>query len=159
MRALALVVAFAAGLAALPATAAGPDVIRDPDALKSLFSGRTVYGRFLSGDRFIEYYAPDGRAAYFQLQCLHAGKWWITELTEPFGRIEAGTPIACFSYPTLNAPDMAACFAVGGSAGRERFYPIGGEPAYAGTPAASVERWATGNAEPLPLDMDNCPSV
>lgn len=159
MRSLALVAALVASLLIPPATAAGPELIRDPQALKALFSGRTVYGRFLDGSPWTEYYSPDGRAAYVQLQCLHSGNWWITRLSQTFGSIEAGTPIACFSYPTQNAPGDAFCFAVGGSPGRERFYPVHGHSEYTGIPAAIAERWADGNAEALPLDQDGCPSV
>ncbi len=159
MRTLALVAALAASLLAGPARAEGPEVIRDPEALKTLFAGRTLFARFLNGERVIEYYAPDGRSAYVQKQCLHAGKWWVTELTKAFGRIQAGTPIACFSYPTLNEPDDPACFAVGGTTGHERFYPVHGDTRYVGLPAVMAERWTQGNTETLPLDMDDCPSV
>ncbi len=138
---------------------AQPDVIRDSEQLRALFSNRTLNGHFLSGDKFKEFYAPDGRSAYFQLQCLHSGTWWIDSLSQDFGAFEAGTPLACFDYPTLNAKDDPSCFAVGGPKGAERFYPIGGDPANTGIPGAFVDHWAPGNPESLPLGEDGCPSV
>ncbi|PWR23031.1 hypothetical protein [Zavarzinia compransoris] len=148
----------AAVLAAGPARAE-VDVIRSADQLQRLFADRTLVGRFLSGDTFKEYYAPDGRVAYFQLQCLHSGTWWVESLAQDFGMLQAGTPIICFDYPSLNAKDDPSCFAVGGPTGRERFYPIGGDPGNTGIPGAIAEQWSQGNTEPLPLGEDGCPSV
>lgn len=155
-----LALAVVALLAAvLPAARADLDVIRDPAELQARFSDKTVYGRFPSGDNFREYHAPDGRTAYFQLQCLHAGTWWVTRLLHDFGQIAAGTPIICYDYPTLNDKADPSCFAVGGPAGRERFFPIGGNPDFTGIPSATVERLLPGNPDNLALDQEGCPGV
>lgn len=143
----------------LPVAKADVDVIRDPVQLRDLLAGRTVYGRFLSGDSFTEYYSPDGKTAYLQLQCLHAGRWWIERLVVDFGIFEAGTPIVCFRYQDLNPDDPPSCFAVGGATGAEVFYGLDGAPEYSGIPTARAERWAEGNAEPLSLDGNGCPAV
>jgi hypothetical protein len=158
MRALALLVALISS-ALTPAAASNLDLIRDPTALRSLFSGRTLYARYADGERVAEFYSPDGRSAYRQYQCLHAGKWWVDQLPAAFGSIEAGTPMICFKYASIEPADRPTCFAVGGSRGAERFYPLHGRPEYAELPVVFAVRWAEGNAEPLPLDVDNCPSV
>lgn len=157
-RAIAVLVVLLAGLG--PSVGrAEVDVIRSAEELQARFSDRTLIGRFLSGDTFKEYYSPDGRVAYVQLQCLHSGTWWVETLGQDFGMLQAGLPIICFDYPSLTAKDDPACFAVGGSKGRERFYPIGGDPSNTGIPSAIAERWTPGNSEKLPLGEDNCPSA
>ena len=62
--------------------------VDDPAALRGLFADRTFYGRYANATNWVEYYAPDGRLAYWD-GCPHAGQWWI-EGAE-----------ACFHYPTM----------------------------------------------------------
>lgn len=134
-----------------------PPVIADATGLRALFAERTLHGRFASGDPFIEYYRADGVSAYWQLGCLHQGQWWIDTLKAAYGPFAAGTAVACFAYPTLNDAADPACFTVGGPAGHERFYALGGA-IDASRPTATVENWSAGNSEPLPLGQSYCPS-
>ncbi|MCF4166387.1 hypothetical protein L2U69_12095 [Zavarzinia compransoris] len=154
-----LVLAAAFLLDATAAARADVDVIRDPARLRDMLAGRTLYGRYLNGDAVAEYYAPDGKAAYRQRQCLYAGRWWIERLTADFGIFEAGTPTVCFQYRALNPDGPPFCFAVSGTAGAERFYGTSGAPEYSGIPTLLTDHWAEGNAEPLSLEGDGCPSV
>ena len=73
--------------------------------------------------------------------------------------VPAGTPLICYDYPTLNDKGDPSCFAVGGAPGRERFYPIAGNPDFAGIPSAYVERLLPGNPDNLQLDQEGCPGV
>ena len=153
-----LALAFLVTVAMPGGARADVDVIRDAERLQNLFSDRTVYARFLNGDEFKEYYAPDGQTAYFVHQCLYSGRWWIEELSLDFGIFAQGTPVICFAYPALNQDDPS-CFAVGGRTGRERLYAIAGVPENTGIPTAWAYGWRAGNPEPLAVGVDDCPSA
>src|SRR5215813_10723806 len=72
-----------AGLAAAaPAVSRADDMqpvgqrVAGDDALRTLLIGHTFYGLYVGGGRWIEYYSPDGRSAYWD-GCTHDGRWWI----------------------------------------------------------------------------------
>jgi len=104
-------VALGVLFAAIALIGRGADAITDSDGrtriadraeLTRLFAERTFYGRYADDSDFIEYYAPDGRVAYWD-GCPHTGQWWV----EP---ASAGAVI-CFVYPTM-APAGPHCFNV-----------------------------------------------
>jgi hypothetical protein len=76
--------------------------IADQAELTRQFYDRTFYGRYADNSNFTEYYAPDGRAGYWD-GCPHAGKWWVEQRKD-----EA---VVCFLYPTMS-PAGPHCFGV-----------------------------------------------
>jgi hypothetical protein len=78
------------------ATAGAEDVpITSDQDLSALFAGKTFYGNYPSGGRWIEYYRPDGVSAYRENGATCTARWYLER-----GR-------ACFSYPNRPEPD---CF-------------------------------------------------
>ncbi|MCK6449399.1 MAG: hypothetical protein L6R19_00850 [Alphaproteobacteria bacterium] len=122
--------------------------ITDRAELTRLFVDRTFYGRYADNSKFIEYYAPDGRAGYFD-GCPHSGRWWVAE--------SGGEAVVCFVYPTM-APPGPHCFDVFRAAtrngGRLEFLLDGSDaswPAHAWTRAIRP-----GNPEQLSLTASGC---
>lgn len=128
------------------AVANGAERLRvdDQAELSRLFADRTFYGRYSDGSNFVEYYAPDGRLAYWD-GCPHTGRWWI----------EAAT--ACFEYPTL-AGGSTFCFDVYHAPldrGRQlEFLAPGSAPDWIAT--AFTRMIAPGNPENLSLTASGC---
>jgi len=137
-----------AALLMMPATllhadeAAGTRILGDA-ALRAALSDRTFYGRYEGGINWIEYYAPDGRSAYWD-GCTHDGAWWITN------------DFVCFRYR-------------GDASGRDycwMLYQLGSQYEFlmpADQTSAAVRAYTTdirpGNREHLPLGTDDCVSV
>jgi hypothetical protein len=124
------------------ATPPGQRVVGD-DALRTLLLGRTFYGLYVGGGRWIEYYAPDGRSAYWD-GCTHDGRWWIT----------GGQ--ACFRYRG-DVQNAEYCWEVYRSGSEVDFIMRDGDPA--GPARAYTTAIRDGNSENLPLGADNCVSV
>jgi len=153
MLAVALVAALAAAVlgprhAGAIAEADGRTRVSDAAALGRLFAGQTFYGRYADNTAFVEYYAADGRLAYWD-GCPHAGRWWI----DPAG----GEAVACFFYPTM-APNGPHCFdvfrAAAGRGGRLEFLLVGSGPSW---PAHAYTRAIRpGNPEQLSLTASGC---
>jgi len=88
-RSLVLAAVLALGaISPAPGQSSARERVTDPAELRGLFADRTFYGRYANATNWVEYYAPDGRLAYWD-GCPHAGRWWI-EGAE-----------ACFHYPTM----------------------------------------------------------
>ena len=133
--------------AALPALA----VAQEPDgerilgeaALREALSGRTFYGRYEDGIDWIEYYAPDGRSAYWD-GCTHDGDWWIDD------------DLVCFRYRG-DAYGLEYCWMVYARGGQYEFFiPDDGVSGAARAYTTAVDE---GNREHLPLDTDDCVSA
>ena len=120
----------------------GQRVVGD-DALRTLLLGHTFYGLYVGGGRWIEYYAPDGRSAYWD-GCTHDGRWWI-----------AGGQ-ACFRYRG-DLQDTDYCWEVYRSGSEVDF--IMREADTAGPARAYTTAIRDGNSENLPLGADDCVSV
>src|SRR5215510_14862261 len=76
-----LVALLVAALLVMPPTLVAGDQatrILGEEALRAALSNRTYYGRYEGGIDWIEYYAPDGRSAYWD-GCTHDGEWWIVD--------------------------------------------------------------------------------
>ncbi len=123
-------------------------LVADRTELTRLFVDRTFYGRYADGSDFIEYYAPDGRAGYWD-GCPHSGRWWVAE--------SGAQAVVCFVYPTM-APPGPHCFDVyrapPGRGGRLEFLLDGSYdnwPAHAWTRAIRP-----GNPEQLSLTASGC---
>lgn len=141
LRALRLLLALVLTPAAAHAQSAPPAPVTAPAELAGLFADRTFYGRYSGGARWVEYYAPDGRLAYFD-GCPHAGRWWID-----------GTA-ACFHYPTM-AGRNTFCFDVyrTPAAGLE-FRLVGSDPLWIAD--AYTSKIAPGNPENMSLNDSGC---
>jgi hypothetical protein len=129
-------------LAAAAEEPAGARVVGEA-ALRAVLSDRTFYGRYEDGGDWIEYYAPDGRSAYWD-GCTHDGAWWIEE------------DLVCFRYRG-DVYGLDYCWMVYRNGGQYEFLmPDDGlsDPARAYTTAVRP-----GNREHLPLDADDCVSV
>jgi hypothetical protein len=135
-------------LLAMPA----PDLAADaPDGtriageaeLRRALSGRTFYGRYEDGIDWIEYYAPNGRSAYWD-GCTHDGDWWIAD-----GR-------ACFRYRG-DAPGRHYCWMVYRSGSQYEFFMP--DDGISGPARAYTTAVREGNREHLPLDADDCVSA
>jgi hypothetical protein len=109
--------------------------------LTGLFADHTFYGRYAGGSNFVEYYAPDGRLAYWD-GCPHSGRWWIEGAT------------ACFHYPTMLGGNTF-CFDVyrAPSAGLE-FRTSGSDPLWIAD--AYTSKIAPGNPENMSLSASGC---
>ena len=83
-----LTIALLVAPAAVEAQTSARARVDDPAVLHTLFADRTFYGRYANATDWVEYYAPDGRLAYWD-GCPHAGRWWIENAE------------ACFHYPTM----------------------------------------------------------
>lgn len=117
--------------------------IRGEADLRAALADYTFYGRYEGGIDWVEYYAPDGRSAYWD-GCTHDGSWWISD------------DHVCFRYRG-DVPGAQYCW---------MFYRVGdgyqfvtpddglGPPVRAYTTAVTK-----GNREHLPLDTDDCVSV
>lgn len=135
-------------LATLPGHAVAQTSARervdDPATLRALFADRTIYGRYANAADWVEYYAPDGRLAYWD-GCPHAGRWWI-EGAE-----------ACFHYPTMVGGNTF-CFDVYRGApgsGRElEFLTPGSRPDWIA--AAFTRTILAGNVENMSLTASGC---
>jgi hypothetical protein len=117
--------------------------LRGEAALREALADRTFYGRYVGGIDWIEYYAPDGRSAYWD-GCTHDGDWWIAD------------DLICFRYrgDAAGANYCWMMFRVG--EGYEFVMPDDG----AGDPArAYTTDIREGNREHLPLDTDDCVSA
>jgi hypothetical protein len=88
---------------------AGAELMTDRTTIEKLLSDRTLYGRYSDGDAWAEYHEPDGRTAYHQNNCTHAGRWWI----------ESG--LVCFRYDDFNA-GRPTCFQLYRRGDRLEFY-------------------------------------
>jgi hypothetical protein len=133
--------------ALLPALAAAEEPagerIFGEAALQEALSGRTFYGRYEGGIDWIEYYAPDGRSAYWD-GCTHDGDWWVAD------------DLVCFRY-RADAYGLDYCWMVYRSDGQYEFYiPDDG---LTGSVRAYTTAVREGNREHLPLDTDDCVSV
>jgi hypothetical protein len=112
-------------------------------ALRAALSDRTFYGRYEGGIDWIEYYAPDGRSAYWD-GCTHDGDWWIVD------------DLVCFRYRG-DAYGLNYCWMMYEHGGQYEFFipaDQGSETVRAYTTAVRA-----GNREHLPLDTDDCVSV
>lgn len=117
--------------------------VRGDAAIRQALSGRTFYGRYDGGGDWIEYYAPDGRTAYWD-GCTHDGDWWIAE------------DFVCFHYRG-DVQGLDYCWMLYRSADQYEFVMTddgSAVPARAYTTAVRP-----GNREHLPLDTDDCVSV
>jgi hypothetical protein len=118
--------------------------VTDRTELQLLFVDQTFYGRYGDGSNFVEYYAPDGRAGYWD-GCPHAGRWRI--------ETAADGAVACFVYPTM-APPGPHCFDVFRAKGRLEFLLHGSDPTW---PAHAWTRQVRpGNPEQLSLTASGC---
>jgi hypothetical protein len=88
---------------------AGAELMTDRAAIEKLLSDRTLYGRYSDGDPWAEYHEADGRTAYRQNNCTHAGHWWV----------ESG--LVCFRYDDFNA-GKPTCFQLYRRGDRLEFY-------------------------------------
>lgn len=113
------------------------------DSLRALFADHTFRGRYADGTLWIEYYAPDGRSAYWD-GCTHEGEWWIAE------------DLVCFHY-FGDARDAEYCWYIFRRGERLEF--VMSDRSEFGPVGAYTESIERGNAEPLPLDTDNCLSA
>ena len=135
-----LLMAPAAHLAA--DEAAGTRILGDT-ALRAALSDRTFYGRYEGGINWIEYYAPDGRSAYWD-GCTHDGAWWID------------SDLVCFRYRG-DAAGRKYCWMLYQRGSQYEFLmPVDPE-------SDPVRAYTTdiraGNREHLPLGTDDCVSV
>jgi hypothetical protein len=113
--------------------------IGDAAAITAALHDRTFYGTYVDSKRpWMEYYAPDGRSAFWVDGCVYRGRWW------------AEGDQACFAYPELSAGEPS-CFSV---ARRGTAYEFSAPGARA--VEARADRTADGNAEHLPLDAGEC---
>lgn len=139
---------FAVLLCAMPGAAwpqsSARERIEDPDVLRGLFADRTFYGRYANAADWVEYYAPDGRLAYWD-GCPHAGRWWIQGAE------------ACFHYPTLVGGNTF-CFDVyrgpPGSGRDLEFLAAGSSPDWIA--AAFTRNILPGNVENMSLTASGC---
>jgi hypothetical protein len=113
------------------------------DALRTLLIGHTFYGLYVGGGRWIEYYAPDGRSAYWD-GCTHDGRWWIAD------------DHACFHYRG-DVQNADYCWLVYQSGSEVDFIVPEGDPT--GPARAYTTAIRPGNSENLPLGADDCVSV
>jgi len=121
---------------------AGTRIVGDA-ALRAALSDRTFYGHYEGGINWIEYYAPDGRSAYWD-GCTHDGAWWISN------------DFVCFRYR-------------GDVSGRDycwMLYRLGSQYEFlmpADVESNAVRAYTTdirsGNRENLQLGTDDCVSV
>ena len=112
--------------------------VGDAAALTALLHDHTFYGTYVGTKRpWMEYYAPDGRSAFWVDGCVYRGRWW------------AAGDQACFEYPELSAGEPS-CFTVAQRGTAYEFSAPGGPP------VALADRTAAGNAERLPLDAGEC---
>lgn len=88
---------------------AGAELMTDRAAIEKLLSNRTLYGRYSDGEAWAEYHEADGRTAYHQNNCTHAGHWWI----------DSG--LVCFRYDDYNA-GKPTCFQLYRRGDRLEFY-------------------------------------
>jgi len=116
----------------------------DPVTLHGLFADRTFYGRYANATNWVEYYAPDGRLAYWD-GCPHAGRWWIENAE------------ACFHYPTMVGGNTF-CFDVyrgpPGSGRALEFLTPGSDAGW--TAAAFTRDIRAGNVERMSLTDSGC---
>jgi len=125
------------------ATEPAGERIRGEDALQAALSDHTFYGRYDGGIDWIEYYAPDGRSAYWD-GCTHDGSWWIDD------------DLVCFRYRG-DAAGAAYCWMFyRRGEGYEFITPDDG---YAPPGRAYTTAVVRGNREHLPLDTDDCVSA
>ena len=135
----------AASLVMLPTLVAGDQSagtrILGEEALRTALSNRTYYGRYEGGIDWIEYYAPDGRSAYWD-GCTHDGEWWIVD------------DLVCFRYRG-DAHHLNYCWMMYRLDSQYEFLmPSSPAPVRAYTTAVR-----DGNREHLPLGTDDCVSV
>jgi hypothetical protein len=141
-RSFALLVAAVLPTLAAAEEPAGERILGET-ALRAALSDRTFYGRYEDGIDWIEYYAPDGRSAYWD-GCTHDGDWWIAE------------DLVCFRYRG-DAYGFNYCWMVYRSGSQYEFFiPDDG---LAGAVRAYTTDVREGNREHLPLDTDDCVSA
>lgn len=143
-----IAVAFGGRVADAITDTEGRSRIADRAALIREFTDRTFYGRYVDGSNFTEYYAPDGRAGYWD-GCPHAGRWWVEARHE-----EA---VVCFVYPTMSPPGPH-CFGVfkapASRGGRLEFLLDGSDPRW--NAHAYTRAIRPGNPEGLSLTASGC---
>jgi hypothetical protein len=138
---------LAVALATVAAPAAEPALSGEPvvgeAALRATLVGRTFYGRYDGGGPWIEYYAPDGRSAYWD-GCTHDGRWWIAD------------DHVCFRYRG-DVEDAEYCWRLYRTdSGIEFIGPDDGAAAPARAYTTAIRQ---GNSENLPLGADDCVSA
>jgi hypothetical protein len=137
--AAALAVLLLASAGAARAADDAPQPVGDAAAITALLHDHTFYGTYVGNKRpWMEYYAPDGRSAFWVDGCVYRGRWW------------ASGDQACFAYPELSGGDPS-CFSVAKHGTAYEFSAPGGDPL-----VAIADRTAAGNAEHLPLDAGEC---
>lgn len=142
VRNLALLVVVVLPTLAAAEEPAGERVLGE-SALRAALANRTFYGRYEDGIDWIEYYAPDGRSAYWD-GCTHDGDWWIAD------------DLVCFSYRG-DAYGLDYCWMVYRNGSQYEFFiPDDGT---AGAARAYTTAVLEGNGEHLPLDTDDCVSA
>lgn len=139
-----LTIALLIAPAAVEAQTSAREKVVDPAALRGLFADRTFYGRYANAATWVEYYAPDGRLAYWD-GCPHAGRWWIENAE------------ACFHYPTMVGGNTF-CFDVyrgpPGSGRDLEFLPPGSRPDWIAV--AFTRNILAGNVENMSLTASGC---
>jgi hypothetical protein len=141
-RSLALLIAGVLPTLAVALEPTGERIVGE-SALREALSDRTFYGRYEDGIDWIEYYAPDGRSAYWD-GCTHDGDWWIDD------------DLVCFRYRG-DAYGLNYCWMVYRSGSQYEFFiPDDG---LAGAVRAYTTDIREGNREQLPLDTDDCVSA
>jgi hypothetical protein len=118
--------------------------VDDPATLRGLFADRTFYGRYANATDWVEYYAPDGRLAYWD-GCPHAGRWWIENAE------------ACFHYPTMVGGNTFCFDVYRGAPGSGRdleFLTPGSNPDWIA--AAFTRNILAGNVENMSLTASGC---
>jgi hypothetical protein len=141
-RLIALLIAAALPTLAVAQEPAGERIFGE-QALREALSGRTFYGRYEDGIDWIEYYAPDGRSAYWD-GCTHDGDWWIAD------------DLVCFRYRG-DAYGVDYCWMVYSRGGQYEFFMP--DDGLSGPARAYTTAVGEGNRERLPLDADDCVSA
>ena len=140
---------IAAGLLLAPAlraddsTPPGDPISGDAD-LRAALVNHTFYGHYEGGHPWIEYYAPDGRSAYWD-GCTHDGRWWIAD-----GH-------ACFRYRG-DVQNTDYCWLVYRD-GSQLDFVMPDDASPTGAARAYTTAIRNGNSENLPLGADDCVSV
>jgi hypothetical protein len=141
-RSLALLIAMLLPALVAAQEPAGERILGET-ALRQALAGRTFYGRYDGGIDWIEYYAPDGRSAYWD-GCTHDGDWWIVE------------DLVCFRYRG-DAYGLSYCWMMYRAGGQYEF--LMPDDGVSGPIRAYTTAVREGNREHLPLDTDDCVSV
>ncbi|HEX2581009.1 MAG TPA: hypothetical protein VHL08_03445 [Dongiaceae bacterium] len=120
----------------------GGALVDTPAEIHAVLDNLTIYGRYVSGEDWIEYHLPDGRTAYWEKGCTHPGKWWIEDTGQvcySYRDYNDGRPNCFLMYRSKNG----IMFAVGVGKGTQL--------------ASSSTKLAQGNSEHLPIsDNKQC---